>query len=134
MTPGRRARCRGDDALADLAERWALVRQLALHRRHRHRLDAARDDEVEVAKIGRHVEREAVPGDPVARVHADRRDLAAARPDAGEAGVPLAGNAEVAERVDQRLLDLPQIPVQILLVALEVDDRIADELARARER
>ena len=41
---------------------------------------------------------------------------------------------KVAERADQRLLDLPQIPVQIALVALEIDDRIADELPGPVER
>ena len=41
---------------------------------------------------------------------------------------------ERAERVDERLLDLSQIPVQVALVALEIDDRIADELSGAVER
>jgi hypothetical protein len=52
-------------------------------------------------------------------VHADRRDLPSARPDAG---------AGVAERDDERFLDLAQIPVQIAAVPLQVEDRIADEL------
>src|SRR5690348_10643321 len=63
--------------------------ELPGHRRHRDRLDPARNHQVEVAEIGRDVEREAVPRDPVARVDADRRDLATLGPDAGEAGISL---------------------------------------------
>ena len=35
---------------------------------------------------------------------------------------------------DERFLDLSQVPVQILLVPLEIDDGVADELPRAVER
>ena len=75
-----------------------------------------------------------MPGHPVARVHADRRELAA--PASTRRCSPALRSPAMpsgAMRADERLLDLPQIPVQILLVALEVDDRIADELSRAVE-
>ena len=55
---------------------------LARDRRHLHGGNAARDDEVEERELGGHVEREAVPGDPVARMHADRGDLPSLGPHA----------------------------------------------------
>src|SRR6185295_11805351 len=106
---------------------------LAGDRRHDHAIDAAWNDEVEPGEIGGDVEGEAVPGDPVARVNADGCDLPAARPHAGVGGVSLAGNSIVSEGVDQRLFDFPEIPVQVLTVSLEIDDRIADELAGSME-
>ena len=39
-------------------------------------VDSARHDEIEVAEVGVHVQREPVPGDPVARVYANGRHLA----------------------------------------------------------
>src|SRR5207248_1232323 len=52
-----------------------------------------------------------------------------ARPDTGVGRVTLAGNPEIGEGVDQRLFDFSQIPVQILAMALEIDDRISHQLA-----
>ena len=56
--------------------------------------------------------------------------LRPARPHAGEARVPLGGDAERGQRVDQRRLELAQVPVQVLPVLAQVEDRIADQLAR----
>src|SRR5215213_1147233 len=46
----------------------------------------------------------------------------------------LSREPELRDRVDQRALHLPQIPVQVLAVSLEIDDRVAHELARTVER
>src|SRR5204863_7976133 len=116
------------DTFAHVRNGHCRVRQLGVHRRHAHRGNAARHDEVEVTKIGRDVERKAVPGDPIARVNADRRNLAVVDPDAGVWRPPTALQPKGGERLDEKLLNLPQIPMQILAVALEVDDWIADEL------
>ena len=97
--------------------------------------DPAWDHHVEVAEIRRHIEREAVPRDPVARVHADRGDLAAAavqtpvKPAFRSAGIPNAASASMSAASSW-----PQIPVQVAAVPLEIDDRIADELPRPVER
>ena len=75
-----------------------------------------------------------MPGDPLLHVNADARDLPAACPDTGESRVALGGNREDAERVDQRLLECAEVPVQVLLVCAKIENRIADQLARAVKR
>ena len=50
-------------------------------------------------------------------------------PDARVADVPLRGDAQLRQGLDEALLDLPEVPVQVLAVPLEIDDRVADELA-----
>ena len=110
-----------------------VAEQLLGHARHHHLPDAARDDEVERIEVGRHVEREAVQGHPLLHVDADARDLAARGPHAGQSGVAIRLDAEVAERLDQHVLEPPQVPVEVLAMCPEVEDRIADQLARTVE-
>src|SRR4029078_9594435 len=98
---------------------------------HDHAIDAARDDEIEIGEICRDVEREPVPRNPVAGVNTDGRDLLSSGPDAGESGVALTRDSVVGQRIDQRLFDLPQVPMQVLTVPFQIDDRIADELTRS---
>ena len=90
-----------------------------------------------------------MPRHPVTRVHADRGHLAARSvlgphaaaggrqrprgPDPGEAGPPLARHAQLRQCDDQGFLNPAEIPVEILPVALEIHDRVADELARTVE-
>ena len=45
--------------------------------------------------------------------------------------MPLGGDAEPGQSVDQGLLQRPQVPMQVLAVVREVDDGIADELTGA---
>ena len=66
---------------------------------------------------------------PLARVHADGGDLAVAHPDAGLARVARGVDAERREHANHHVLELAQVPMQVLRVPLEVDDRIADQLA-----
>src|SRR5687767_12113634 len=74
-----------------------------------------------------------MPRDPIARMHADRRDLSIPRPDAGVLGHAFGADPQRRQRSNENLFDLPQIPMKILLVSLEVEDRIADELSWAME-
>src|SRR5436190_1507879 len=76
--------------------------------------------------IGARVEGEPMPGDPIARVHANGRNLLLSRPNAGVLRNTLGRDSELAERPNEQFLDLAEIPVKILLVAFEIDDRIAD--------
>jgi hypothetical protein len=115
-------------------ECWRALAELALHRRHHHALNPARHYQVEVGEVVHDIEREAVPGDPPARVHSDGSDLAPPRPDSGESVLPPGIDPPPAERADQHLLERAQVPVQILPVLLEVQDGIPHELSRSVER
>ena len=70
----------------------------------------------------------------VTRVHSYRCDLAAARPHPGQSGVALSRNGIGCQGPYQTLFNLAQKPVKVLAVALEIDDRIADELPRSVKR
>ena len=74
-----------------------------------------------------------MPRHPVACMYADRSQLAPLRPHPGIADISLASDAERRHAADQGLLHLPQVPVQVQLVALEIEDRVADELAGPME-
>jgi hypothetical protein len=50
-------------------------------------------------------------------MHADRGELASRGPDAGVRRIALAGDPVRAHRSDEGFLELPQIPVEILLVS-----------------
>src|SRR2546423_2664600 len=129
-----RLRKLGRNTIPDVLHGHGVESHFARDRRHYDAIDAARDYEVEEGEIGGDVEREAVPRHPVARMNPNRGDLFPASPDAGIGGVALAGDPEIGQCVDQRLLDLSQIPVQILPVPLEVDDRITDQLSGSVKR
>ena len=49
-------------------------------------------------------------------------------------GLRSAVDPQRAERADQGGLELPQIPVQVLPVLPQIDDRVAHQLARGRGR
>src|SRR4051812_36476404 len=72
-----------------------------------------------------------MPGHPAAGMHADRCDLAIIDPDARVLLDASAHDVESRQRVDQCLLDLAQVPMQILAMLLEIEDRISNELAGA---
>ena len=106
--------------------------------------DAAGDDPVEVAEIRRDVECEAVRGDALRDVDADGSDLflkdaaPGEGPDTGALADALGHDAEVAAGADKNLFEQTNVvdrtEVRAFLageVAAEVDDGIADELARA---
>src|SRR5690606_15534900 len=103
--------------------------EFARKRGHRDVGDPAGHYQVEVRQVGGHVEGEAVPGDPVFGVHSDGRQLPSTGPDAGEPFTPFTLESVERTGADERLLDLSQVPVQVLPVPLEVHYRIAHELA-----
>ena len=62
---------------------------------------------------------------------ADTRNLPPARPDAGLSCGTFGGNVQRTECIDQCLFESAQVPVKVLPVLRQVDDRIADQLAWA---
>src|SRR5881398_1584366 len=80
------------------------------------------------------VQRKPMPRDPLLHVDPDARDLPVPSPHAGVTRVPRGAYAESGERVDQRLLEGAEVPVEVPLVTRQVDDRVADELAGSVER
>src|SRR5688500_8160729 len=123
---------RTDHAVSDHLQGQGLAR-LALDGRHADARDTAGYHELEPGEVGRHIEREAVPGHPLARMHTDRCDLAASRPDAGLARPTTRDNPDPGQRPNERFLDLAEVPVQILPVTLEVENRVPDKLAGTME-
>ena len=72
---------------------------------------------------------------PARDVDADRGDLPRRprQPDAGEPVDPLAREAERRDRADERFLEVAHVLLHVAPVPLEVEDRVADELARPVE-
>src|SRR5262249_33607040 len=91
--------------------------------------DAARNDEVEIAEVGRHVESKAVARDPPRYPDADGRQLLASDPDAGQPPDPAGPDAKIRGRADEHLLEIANVTVDVAAVGLQIDDRIADDLA-----
>ena len=90
--------------------------------------EAAEVDPAEVGEVGRHVQREAVVGDPLPDADADRGDLPLARPHSRQPRDGMGPDAEPGQGIDQRGLDGPDEPVHV--GPLHPDDRVADELPR----
>ncbi len=64
-------------------------------------------------------------------MNADRGDLAVLNPDACVAGHSTGGNSITGQRADEHIFQAAKIPVQIAFVAIEVDNRVPDELTGA---
>ena len=67
-------------------------------------------------------------------MNADRSDLFPARPDARVGRIPFARNSIIGQSVDERLLDLSEVPVKVLAMPLEIYDWIPDQLPRSVKR
>ena len=99
--------------------------------------DAAGNDEVEIAEVCGDVEGEAVGGDPAADVDTDGGEFffgdIAGRldPDAGFAGDPIGGDAEIGGGTDHGFFEGADVPVNIAADWIEIEDGIADDLAGA---
>ncbi len=99
--------------------------------------DAAGNDKVEETQVGCDVVGKAVRSDPAADVHADSRKFFFPRishglhPDAGFAGNAVGPNAEISGGTHQGLFECADIPVDIAADALEIENRVADDLAGA---
>ena len=123
----------GDD-VDDALDRH--VDALLGERRHGSVADAARHDVLaHVRQIGGDVERETVHRAAAGQANADRRDLARVRPfgvdpHAGILGEATdAAQAELAQRIDEQLLDSVDVVGRTERV-VDRQDRIADELTR----
>ena len=75
-----------------------------------------------------------MPRDPVAGMNSDGCDFLSLRPHSGIRGFSLRLYSIVRKSVDERRFDRSQVPVQVLTVALQVNDRISNELSGAVER
>ncbi len=109
--------------------------ELSRDRRERGVVDPAGGDPLrERRRIEVDVQRVAVRRHPLGDVDADRGDLPrrAFDPDPREALDARCLDADGADRADERLLEVPAVALDVLAVAGEVEDRIADELARGR--
>ena len=92
--------------------------------------DAARHDHLEVPQVRLDVQGEAVAGHPARDAHADGGDLFVADPHAGKPLDAPARNPILGDRTDQHLFDVAHVAVHVTAIRLEVDDRVADQLAR----
>ena len=106
--------------------------------------DAAGNNPLEIAEVGRDVEGEAMRSDTLRDMNADRGDLllryraACKSPNASATADPLRGHAKIATGADEYLFEkadeIDRAEVRAALareIATQVDDWIADKLARA---
>src|SRR5262249_40014812 len=75
--------------------------------------------------------REPMPGHPAADADADRGDLSLLDPDAGQTSDPPGTHPDGRERIDHHLLEGSYVPVHVLAMPAQVEDRIADQLPRS---
>src|ERR1017187_585242 len=87
--------------------------------------EAARNNVLKIAQVGRDVERETVRCDPSADVHADGGDFALAHPDARQFRNTARLDTEIRQRIDERLFDRPHIRPHVALPFAQVQDGIA---------
>jgi hypothetical protein len=120
-----------DDGVHDHAQ---VGRSTLQRRERRHTLvgDPARHDVPEHAEVGRDVERESVTGASAGDLDPDGGDLGVADPHSGAAVDPAGPDAEVGERGDEHVLELPHVAHDVGTPAAprrERHDRVPDELA-----
>jgi hypothetical protein len=92
--------------------------------------DAARDDQAEAVKIGCHVKRESMAGDPSRNPDANRRELLTADPYAGESLDAVSRDPVVGSRPDKDFLEIADVLVNVAAIWFQVDNRVADNLSR----
>ena len=114
-TPGIRIRC--------APATWRIVEPgccaFTRDRCHGHLSDSAGHHVLERAQVILDIERDPVPRNPVARVHANGREFAMVAPDTGLARLTLCVDANGSERVNDDRFELTQVPMQVLSVLLE---------------
>lgn len=99
--------------------------------------NAAGNDQIEVAEIGGDVKGQAVGSDPAADVDADGGEfflgdiVGGLDPDAGLAGDAIGGDAEFSGGADHGFFERADVPVDVAADAIEIENGIADDLARA---
>src|SRR5437870_1821446 len=120
----------------DLATHPPPLSHFSLARRHLDSRNSTRNDALELGGAGRDDQAVPVPRHPPLHVYPDAGDLVTPppRPDTRVGRVPTSGNPDLGQRAHERLLERPEVPMEVGLVAGEVEDRIADELPRSVER
>ena len=79
----------------------------------------------------RDVDGEAVHADPFSNAHADGGEFAVFHPHAGQSVAAAGGHAECGAGADEGVFEAAEMGVQITSARVEIEDRIADQLARA---
>ncbi len=77
------------------------------------------------------VDREAMHGNPFPYANADGGELAVFHPDAGKAIAATGVHAEVVAGADEGVFEFAQVIMEVAATGIEVEDRVADELAGA---
>src|SRR5579875_3545061 len=103
------------------------------HRRHR-LAETARVDQGEMLERRIHVERKPVHGDAALDRDPDRGDLRARDPRPGEPAYPLGEDPPRRERRDQGPLEQPHVAHHVLVERAQIEDGVADKLARPMVR
>src|SRR5258708_30968784 len=92
---------------------------------------STRDNAVEIAEVGREIQRESMTDDRTVQLDPDCSHFLAARPHAGQPRFTwLRVDAELKQVVDQRLLELLQVLGNRKPELSQVEDRVADQLTR----
>src|ERR1051326_2406632 len=131
LAPGPSSLCR--DLFDPLGDFHDSLRQAGFFfdRSHGDVRNAAGNDLIEGREIAPNLERESVHRDPMANTDTDRRDLAILHPDASQTTTRRRRYANPGQRLDEQIFEPAQISMQILAAVSQIDDWIADQLARA---
>jgi len=92
--------------------------------------NAARHDEVEMAEVGRMVQRETMARDPPRNPDADGGQLLVPDPDAGESPDAPGLNTVIGRGPDHHFFQVTDVTVNVTTIRLQVDDGISDDLPR----
>ena len=94
-------------------------------------MQSAWNDQLELAEVGAHIERQSVHRNPAREPHAERAHFRAADPDARCARLARAGQAERRERVDHRALEQSEVAVHAQTDEIEIEHEVRDDLPRS---
>src|SRR5207244_13454582 len=81
-----------------------------------------------IVEISRHVQREAVAGDPAGDPDPDGGQFFASHPDPGEAVHAARRDPVVARGSYEHVLEIAHVAMDVAAVGIEIDDGVADEL------
>src|SRR5258708_5149051 len=96
--------------------------------------NSTRNNPIEIGQIGVHVQREPVHRNPAAHLDPESGDLLASNPNSGEALIAIRGNPVLRQCPDDDFLKITQIPTDIEIVIIEIENWIADKLTRTMIR
>src|SRR5262249_31420872 len=88
--------------------------------------EATGDDEVEIAEVGGHVQRETVTGDPTSDPDADGCELFTSPPDACQAGHAFSADLVIGRHSNQHFFEVSHVPMHVASSGIQIEDRITD--------